>query len=105
MAGDDNLTINERRKCLKRIRKRYAAADRCGHGRLLDEMEVYTGMHRKGLIRLLGAASEYLRAVVGNEWGRYSTRRLEPEDRGLVDGDAHACGARSMFAPTTNSAP
>lgn len=57
MAGDDELTINERRKYLKRMRKRYMAADRSGRGRLLDEMEVYTGMHRKSVIRLLGAVT------------------------------------------------
>jgi hypothetical protein len=53
MAGDDEMTVDERRKYLKRMHARYWAADRRGRGELLDEMEMVTGMHRKSLIRLI----------------------------------------------------
>jgi len=33
-------------------KKRYIEANRKERGRLLDEMETYTGLHRKSLIRL-----------------------------------------------------
>ena len=53
MLAEDEMTIDERRKYLKRMRERYWAADRMGHGELLTEMEAVTGLHRKSLIRLV----------------------------------------------------
>src|SRR3954453_4370645 len=50
---DKAMTIAERRTYLTRMQGRYWAADRSGQGRLLDEMEVMTGLHRKSLVRLL----------------------------------------------------
>ena len=52
---DDAMTISERRKYLERMQGRYRRADRLDRGRLLDEMEAMTGLHRKSLLRLLGA--------------------------------------------------
>jgi hypothetical protein len=49
------LTIDERRKYLKRMQPRYQGADRAGRGALLTEMEAVTGLHRKSLTRLLHA--------------------------------------------------
>lgn len=57
MATDDEMTIDERRKYLKRMRPRYERADRGGRGALLSEMEQVTGLHRKSLLRLLHAPS------------------------------------------------
>ncbi len=51
------LTIDERRKYLKRLWPRYRQADRAGRGQLLTEMEQVTGLHRKSLVRLLAAPS------------------------------------------------
>ncbi len=51
------LTIDERRKYLKRVWSRYRQADRAGRGQLLTEMEQVTGLHRKSLVRLLAAPS------------------------------------------------
>ena len=53
---DEQMTIDERRKYLKRMRARYQQADRLGRGVLLDEMEAVTNLHRKSLLRLLGPA-------------------------------------------------
>jgi hypothetical protein len=54
MAANDEMTIEERRKYLKKQAPRYWAGNRAEKGRLLGEMEAVTGLHRKSLIRLLG---------------------------------------------------
>ena len=53
MPAEDEMTINERRKYLKRMRERYWGADRRRRGELLSEMEAVTGLHRKSLVRLV----------------------------------------------------
>ena len=57
MPQEDEMTIDERRKYLKRMKPRYLKAKRGERSTLLSEMEQVTGMHRKSLMRLLGAAS------------------------------------------------
>jgi len=49
--NDEEMTIEERYKYLRRMKKRYLEAGRAERGRLLDEMEAVTGLHRKSLIR------------------------------------------------------
>ena len=53
MSIEDRMTIDERRKYLRKMQERYLQADRRERGRLLDEMETITGLHRKSLIRLM----------------------------------------------------
>ena len=53
MSAEEKMTVDERRKYLFTMRKRYVTCDKEERGRLLDEMEAVTGMHRKALIRLL----------------------------------------------------
>jgi len=53
MSDADKMTIDERRKYLRRLRKRYVEANRKERSKLLDEMEAVTELHRKGLIRLM----------------------------------------------------
>jgi hypothetical protein len=55
MTTEDKMTINERRKYLRAMKKRYVKASRAEKGRLLDEMEAVTDMHRKSLIRLMNS--------------------------------------------------
>jgi hypothetical protein len=55
MPAEDRMTVDERRKYLARMQKRYISVDRLGRGKLQDEMEQVLGMHRKSLIRLLNA--------------------------------------------------
>lgn len=57
MAAEEMLTIDERRKYLKRQWPRYRQADRAGRSALLTEMEQVTGLHRKHLTRLLRGPS------------------------------------------------
>ncbi len=58
MSTDDKMTIDERRKYLRRMKKRYVHASRKERSRLLDEMEAVTELHRKSLIRLMNSDLE-----------------------------------------------
>jgi hypothetical protein len=58
MSIEDKMTIDERRKYLRMMQKRYLQADRQERGRLLDEMEAVTELHRKSLIRLMKGSLE-----------------------------------------------
>src|ERR687885_575254 len=52
---EDAMTVDERRKYLKRMQGRYWAAERADRGQLLNEMGLVTGLHRRSLVRLLSA--------------------------------------------------
>jgi len=54
---DDEMSVNERRKYLKRMQVRYVAAKRAERSLLLSEMEQVTGLHSKSLTRLMHAGS------------------------------------------------
>lgn len=58
MSNEDKMNIDERRKYLRRMKKRYVQADWKEQGRLLDEMEAVTELHRKSLIRLINGSLE-----------------------------------------------
>jgi IS30 family transposase len=53
----EQMTVNERRKCLKRMQGRYLSGTREERSRLLDELVVLTGLHRKSVVRLLKGPS------------------------------------------------
>jgi hypothetical protein len=53
----ERMTVNERRKCLKRMQGRYLSGTRKERSRLLDELVVLTGLHRKSVVRLLKGPS------------------------------------------------
>jgi hypothetical protein len=57
MAANGEMSVDERRKYLKLMAKRYIGADRVERGRLLSEMGEVTGLHRKSLTRLMNGAS------------------------------------------------
>jgi hypothetical protein len=66
------MTIDERRKYVGRMRQRYLGAEREVKGRLLDEMEQVTSLHRKSLLRLLqagGLARQPRAQSRGREYG------------------------------------
>jgi hypothetical protein len=56
MSIEDKMTIDERRKYLHMMQKRYLQAGRKEQGQLLDEMEAVTELHRKSLIRLMNSS-------------------------------------------------
>ena len=51
MSTELKMTINERYKYLRMMQVRYRQANKSERSRLLDEMEMMTGCHRKSLIR------------------------------------------------------
>ena len=53
MPDDDKMSIDERRKYLKLVARRYAKAKRAERSQLLTEMWEVTGLHRKSLLRLM----------------------------------------------------
>lgn len=58
MPNEERMTVNERRKYLRVARSRYLKASKLERGRLLDEMEAVTCLHRKSLIRLMSGSLE-----------------------------------------------
>ena len=58
MPREKKLSIDERRDYLKAVQKRYLGASKLERGRMLDEMEAITCLHRKSLIRLLAGNLE-----------------------------------------------
>ena len=56
MITEEEMTIDERRKYLRRMKPRYVKATRQERSQLLDEMVYITNLDRKTLIRLLGCS-------------------------------------------------
>lgn len=72
MPDAERMTVDERRKCLKRLQGRYLAASRKERGRLLDELAELTGLHRYSVVRLLKGTSlerQPRRRQRGREYG------------------------------------
>jgi len=57
LVASNEMTIDERRKCLAKMRGQYAQGSKQQRSQLLDEMEAVTVLHRKSLLRLLHAVS------------------------------------------------
>ena len=57
MPTEDEMSVNERRKYLKRMSVRYVVATRTQRGQLLTEMQQVTELHRKSLTRLMHVGS------------------------------------------------
>jgi len=94
MEDKEKMTVDERYKYLRQMQKRYKKAGRKERGRLLDEMEAVTSLHRKSLIRLMNSNI---------------VRRKRIRQRGVVYGSevkyvvAHV--ARSLNYPGGRAAP
>jgi len=58
MCSEERMTIDEQRKYLRAMKKRYVRANRKTKAQLLDEMEAVTWMHRKSLTRLMNSSLE-----------------------------------------------
>ena len=71
MSDDEKMTIDERRKYLRKMQKRYHQATRQERGKLLDEMEVVTELDRKSLIRLVNGklTRKFRRKQRGRSYG------------------------------------
>jgi len=55
MPKEEKMTIDERWKYLRLVKKQYLKAGKLERGRLLDGMGSITGLHRKSLIRLMSS--------------------------------------------------
>src|SRR4030042_4103004 len=88
MSETEAMNIDERRKYIHKMWGRYRQTNKGEKGRLLDESEAVTGMHRKAIIRLLN--------------GRLS-RKKRSRERGMVYGvevgDTLRVIARSLDYP------
>jgi len=58
MSTEEKMTIDERYKYFRMMKRRYERADRQEKGKMLDEMQAFTGQHRKGLIRSMNGSPE-----------------------------------------------
>jgi len=58
VSTEEKMTIDEERKYLRMMKKRYVKATRRGRGKLLDEMVAVTSKHRKSVNRLIRGSLE-----------------------------------------------
>jgi hypothetical protein len=84
MPKEEKMTINERRKYLRLVKKRYVKATKLGRGRLPDEMGAVTRLHRRSLIRLI------LGSLERKPRHRQPSRAVPPSAR-LVDAASVPC--------------
>jgi len=92
MTTEDKMTIDERLKYLRRMKKRYTQADRKERGQLLDEMEAVTELHRKSLIRLLRGNLD--RQPRGKQRGRTYGAEVDDALRVIAESLDYLCAER-----------
>ena len=92
MSITDRMTIDERRKYLRMMQKRYFQADRKERGRLLDEMEAVTELHRKSLIRLIRSNLE--RRPRRRQRGRTYGSEVDDALRVIAESTDYICAER-----------
>jgi hypothetical protein len=92
MSNEDKMTINERRKYLQMVKKRYIKAGKVGRGNLLGEMEAVTGLHRKSLIRLM--ASNLERKTRRRQRGRQYGADVDDALRVISESSDYICAER-----------
>jgi hypothetical protein len=92
MSEDEKMSINERRKYLGLIQKRYIKASKVERTQLLDEMEAVTDLHRKSLIRLM--ASDMKRTPRQRHRGRQYGPEVDDALRVISESVDHICAER-----------
>jgi len=92
MTTEEKMTINERRKYLRTMKRRYTEADKKTKGKLLDEMEAVTGMHRKSLIRSMNG--NLRRKPRRRERGETYGPEVDDALRVIDDSFDHICAER-----------
>src|SRR5512136_830179 len=92
MSIEDKMTIDERRKYLRKMQERYLRADGTGRGHLLDEMEAVTGLHRKSLIRLM--KGNLTRKPRGRQRGRVYGPEVDDALRVIAESTDYICAER-----------
>jgi len=92
MPDKDAMTIDERRKYLKIMRRRYRQGDRHSRGMLLREMEQVTGLQRKTLIRLMHGSLE--RRARQRQRGRTYGAEVDDVLRVIAESYDYICAER-----------
>jgi len=92
MSIEDRMTIDERRKYLRKMQERYLQADHTGRGHLLDEMETITGLHRKSLVRLM--KGNLTRKPRGRQRGRVYGPEVDDALRVIAESTDYICAQR-----------
>jgi hypothetical protein len=92
MSAEDKMTIDERRKYLRKMKKRYKRANRKERGRLLDEMQAITELDRKTLIRLMKGSLE--RKARGKQRGQSYGPEVDDALRVIAESLDHVCAER-----------
>lgn len=92
MSAEDKMTIDERRKYLRKMKKRYQQANRKERGRLLDEMQAITELDRKTLIRLMKSSLE--RKPRGKQRGQSYGPEVDDALRVIAESLDHVCAER-----------
>jgi len=92
MPEEERMTINERWKYLRLVKKRYLKAGRLERGRLLDNMGEITGLHRKSLIRLMSGSLE--RKPRHKQRGRTYGPEVDDALRVISESFDHICAER-----------
>jgi hypothetical protein len=92
MSTDEKMTIDEKRKYLRTMHRRYVVAGRKERGRLLDEMEAVTGLHRKVLIRLM--KGPLTRKPRCKQRGRTYGHKVDDALRVISESVDHVCAER-----------
>ena len=89
---EEKMTVDERRKYLNRMKPRYDRANRKERGRLLDEMEAVTGMHRKSITRLLNGTLE--RKPRGRQRGKTYDKAVQDAIGIIAESFDYICAER-----------
>jgi hypothetical protein len=92
MSNEDKMTIDERRKYLRTMKKRYTEANRKVKEQLLDEMETVTGLDRKTLIRLMH--SSLVRSPRSRERGKTYGPEVDAALRTIYESADCICAER-----------
>lgn len=88
MSETDPMNIDERRKYLHKMWKRYRKASKQEKTQLLDEMQAVTGMHRKSILR-----------TINGQLSRKKRRQERGREYGVDIDDAIRLIARSLDYP------
>ena len=92
MPNEEKMSIDERRKYLWLIRKRYLKGNKIERGSLLDEMEAVTALHRKSLISLMSGSLE--RKPRRKQRGRTYGPEVDDALRVISESFDHICAER-----------
>jgi hypothetical protein len=92
MPKEEKMSMDERFKYLRLVRKRYVKAGKLGRGQLLTEMQPVTGLHRKSLIRLMSGNLERKRRQ--RQRGRTYGPELDQPLRVIAESHDYICAER-----------